>query len=80
MFPRLKSNLRLNEKKNIYILLALCVTLSACSIPRIVVLSDPLTAQEHNDLGVSYELMDEKNSPLKNTNWLLNRTGTGINP
>jgi tetratricopeptide (TPR) repeat protein len=26
-------------------------------MPRFLVLSDPLTAQEHNDLGVSYELM-----------------------
>jgi Tfp pilus assembly protein PilF len=52
-------------KKTIFILFALWVTLSACSIPRIVVLSDPLTAQEHNDLGVSYELMGEKELALK---------------
>jgi tetratricopeptide (TPR) repeat protein len=52
-------------KKNVFILLALCLTLSACSIPRIVVLTDPLTAQEHNDLGVSYELMGEKELALK---------------
>ena len=52
-------------KKTIFILFALWVILSACSIPRIVVLSDPLTAQEHNDLGVSYELMGEKELALK---------------
>ncbi len=46
-------------------LVVTCVFLSACSIPRIVVLSDPLTAQEHNDLGVSYELMGETELALK---------------
>ncbi len=29
--------------------------LSACSLPRIIVLNDPLNARQHNDLGVSYE-------------------------
>lgn len=37
------------------LLCALLVAISACSVPRIVVLSDPLTAEEHNDLGVAYE-------------------------
>lgn len=30
--------------------------LAACSAPRIVVLDDPLTAREHVDLGLSYEV------------------------
>ncbi len=46
-------------------LLIVCLFLSACSIPRVVVLSDPLTAEEHNDLGVSYELMGETELALK---------------
>jgi Tfp pilus assembly protein PilF len=29
--------------------------LTACSMPRIVVLNDPLTAREHVDLGLAYE-------------------------
>ena len=29
--------------------------LVACSMPKIVVIDDPLTAQQHNDLGVAYE-------------------------
>ncbi|WP_052813306.1 tetratricopeptide repeat protein [Desulfonatronum thioautotrophicum] len=33
--------------------------ISACSLPRIILLSDPLTAEEHNDLGVSYEAAGE---------------------
>jgi Tfp pilus assembly protein PilF len=32
-----------------------CVTLCSCTIPQIVVLDDPLSASEHNDLGVVYE-------------------------
>ncbi|EFI35484.1 TPR repeat-containing protein [Desulfonatronospira thiodismutans ASO3-1] len=45
--------------------LIICLVLSACSMPRIAVLSDPLTAGEHNDLGVSYELMGEMELALK---------------
>ncbi len=34
-------------------------------MPRIAVLTDPLTAEEHNDLGVAYELMGEMELALK---------------
>lgn len=37
--------------------LFLCVT--GCSMPRIIVLSDPLTPEEHLNLGVSYEHNNE---------------------
>lgn len=38
------------------LVLALCsVLLSACALPRITVLRDPLTAQEHLQLGLAYE-------------------------
>ncbi|PKN42111.1 MAG: hypothetical protein CVU60_07785 [Deltaproteobacteria bacterium HGW-Deltaproteobacteria-18] len=33
--------------------------LAGCATPRIVVLSDPLDAREHNDLGASYEASGE---------------------
>lgn len=46
-------------------ILILCLALGACSIPRIVVLSDTLTARENNDLGVSYEMMGEYDLALK---------------
>ena len=36
--------------------LALIAVLTACSTPGIVILEDPLTAREHVDLGLSYEL------------------------
>ncbi|WP_456393031.1 tetratricopeptide repeat protein [Persephonella sp.] len=29
--------------------------ISGCSVPRIIVYEDPLSAEEHNDLGVAYE-------------------------
>ncbi len=40
-------------KKSI-MLLAVCI-LAACTMPKIVVFDDPLTAEQHNDLGVAYE-------------------------
>ncbi len=35
--------------------LFLVLFVSACSAPRIIIVKDPLTATEHNDLGVVYE-------------------------
>lgn len=37
------------------VVLVLVMGLAACSLPRFVLLTDPLSAAEHNDLGVSYE-------------------------
>jgi Tfp pilus assembly protein PilF len=37
------------------ILLLAILVLAACTMPKIVILDDPLTAQQHNDLGVAYE-------------------------
>lgn len=45
-----------------FILMVVPVLISACSMPKIVVLNDPLTAEEHLQLGLSYEkkgLLDE---------------------
>lgn len=39
---------------NIQIVL-LSIFLFSCSVPKIIVYDDPLTAKEHNDLGVIYE-------------------------
>ncbi len=35
--------------------LLLLIALAGCAMPKIVILDDPLTAQQHNDLGVAYE-------------------------
>lgn len=45
--------------------LAVCLVLAGCATPRIVVLSDPLSAQEHNDLGGTYEAAGQLDLALK---------------
>jgi Flp pilus assembly protein TadD len=37
------------------IIFLLSILIYSCTLPRIVVLDDPLSASEHNDLGVIYE-------------------------
>lgn len=37
------------------LLAILLLILGSCAMPRIIVLNDPLSAREHNDLGVAYE-------------------------
>lgn len=46
-----------------FMLLALC--LSGCAFPRIIVLDDPLSPEEHLNLGVTYEKKGELDSALK---------------
>jgi Tfp pilus assembly protein PilF len=43
------------QMKKLVFLITTAFILSSCSIPKIVVYDDPLTAAEHNDLGVVYE-------------------------
>jgi tetratricopeptide (TPR) repeat protein len=38
---------------------------SGCSLPRIIVLNDPLTPEEHINLGVTYEKKGELDSAIK---------------
>ncbi|MEO0248460.1 MAG: tetratricopeptide repeat protein [candidate division WOR-3 bacterium] len=42
-----------------------CVLISGCSLPRIAVLHDPLTPEEHINLGVSYEKRGEYDAALE---------------
>jgi tetratricopeptide (TPR) repeat protein len=50
----------------IYLLLiAWCSLFFGCALPRIVVLDDPLTPEEHLNLGVSYEKKGELDNALK---------------
>lgn len=39
--------------------------LSACSMPRVIVLNDPLDARQHNDLGASYDQRQEYDLALR---------------
>lgn len=46
-------------------LILLAAILFSCSLPRIIILHDPLTAEEHITLGLSYEKNREFDSALK---------------
>jgi tetratricopeptide (TPR) repeat protein len=45
--------------------LFLAIFLSSCSLPRIVFLDDPLTPEEHLNLGVAYEKKGELDNALR---------------
>ncbi len=59
----------MNKKKNIilFTLLFVCLFLVflGCTFPRIIVLEDPLTPEEHINLGVSYEKNGETELAVK---------------
>ncbi len=52
-------------KSKTLLLLCLCILLGACSMPRVITLTDPLSPAEHNDLGVAYEQMGEFDLALR---------------
>jgi len=39
--------------------------LSACSIPRVIIIKDPLTPEEHLNLGVAYERREELDQAIR---------------
>ena len=41
--------------RRIWCVLLVGMLLGGCSLPRLIVLNDPLSARQHNDLGVAYE-------------------------
>jgi tetratricopeptide (TPR) repeat protein len=47
------------------ILMSVYLSLGGCGLPRIIVLSDPLTPEEHLNLGVTYEKNNELDAALK---------------
>jgi len=47
------------------ILMTLYLLLGGCGLPRVIVLSDPLTPDEHLNLGVTYEKNNELDAALK---------------
>jgi tetratricopeptide (TPR) repeat protein len=46
-------------------LILLIILLAGCALPRIIVLDDPLTPEEHINLGVAYENRGELDNALK---------------
>ena len=50
----------------IYLIFSIsCLFFLGCALPRIVILDDPLTPEEHLNLGVSYENKGELDNALK---------------
>lgn len=47
------------------IVLVLALLAGGCSLPRLIVLNDPLDARQHNDLGVAYEQRGEAGLALR---------------
>jgi tetratricopeptide (TPR) repeat protein len=58
-----KDRILVARHKTILIIL-FAVLLSACSLPRIIVFKDPLTPEEHVNLGVAYENKGELDDAL----------------
>ncbi len=55
------------KKRTLLLLYALCSMLlaTACSFPRVIVLKDPLTPEEHLNLGVTYEQQGDFDNAIK---------------
>jgi tetratricopeptide (TPR) repeat protein len=47
------------------VLLGLCLWIAGCALPKIIVLKDPLTPEEHLNLGVAYEKKGEFDAAIK---------------
>lgn len=61
----MEKNRLLDSRHKAIGLLVLIVLLASCSIPRIIVLHDPLTPEDHINLGLSYEKDGEHDAALK---------------
>ncbi len=58
------------KKRNLLLLFVLCPLLYAigCSFPRVIILKDPLTPEEHLNLGVTYEQQGDFDNAIKEYN------------
>jgi len=54
-----------NVKVLLFLISALPILISGCSFPKIIILKDPLTPEEHLNLGVAYERRGEFDSAIK---------------
>ena len=61
----MEKNRILDAFYNTICLTIITIFLSSCSLPRIIVFHDPLTPEEHINLGVSYENKGELDAALK---------------
>ena len=62
-------NQKLKLRNSVILHFAFCILLffflSSCSLPRIIVLEDPLTPEEHINLGVAYEKKGETGNAIE---------------
>ena len=58
------------RKRALTLLFAICSLLAVqgCSFPRVIVLKDPLTPEEHLNLGVTYEQQGDLDNAIKEYN------------
>lgn len=64
--PEGRNSQRHSGRRPLYYLTLICILcLYSCSLPRIIVLDDPLTPEEHLNLGVAYEKNGEFDNALK---------------
>jgi len=61
----MEKNRILDAFYNTICLTIITILLSSCGLPRIIVFHDPLTPEEHINLGVSYESKGELDAALK---------------
>lgn len=62
---RAENKIRVNFLMQVICFMVLSCCMASCSLPRIVVLEDPLSAEEHLNLGVTYEMNGELDSALE---------------
>jgi tetratricopeptide (TPR) repeat protein len=55
----------LNRIHGLFVVVCAVFILSGCGLPRVVVLKDPLTPEEHLNLGVAYEKQGELDGAIK---------------
>jgi tetratricopeptide (TPR) repeat protein len=55
----------LDPRHSTVILIILTLFVTSCSLPRILVIHDPLSAEEHINLGVAYEKKGELDAAMK---------------
>lgn len=56
------------------LILAITLTISSCSFPRFIILKDPLSPEEHVNLGVAYEKRGEFEAAIKEYEMAANST------
>lgn len=49
----------------LFLLALSCIAVSACSLPRLIILNDPLSSAEHDDLGKIYEAQGKNEIALE---------------